>query len=1357
MRKHNPTYGFSKNSWMAVLTFLLLVIFSADALAQVSGYSFRKRFDVDNTQVSGTSNLADFPVLVDITDPDLRSLANGGEVNNLNGYDIVFTSSDGSTLLNHELESYNPTTGRLLAWVRFPVLQATSDTPFYIYFGNSSVSTDPSTPLTWNSGYQLVHHYESGLGDATSVGNNGTNNGTASTAGKIGNARQFDATDFITVADNASLDITGNLSLSMWINGSNIGTGPDLISKGSWNESYSALLRTNGKVRSTINGARPLDSNSSLTNGSWYHLVITKTAGQRVVYLNGTADASSTNSLNYTTNNNPLNISSTAFPFNGVIDEVRVSTAVPTAGWVATEYANQNNPSSFVAENSEPPVLANIESTALTYNAGSGPTTITSSVTVSDPFYTNLQGASVQITSNYLSSEDSLAFPNSANITSSFDSGTGTLTLTGSAPVSEYETALRNVTYENTNTSSPDTSLRTVSFSVDNGIYVSNTVSRDIDVTLPLGEFVAFRVEQAPSGNITSKTAGQNFDISISAVDGGDNVVTTFEGTAEVSSTGVLGTGMGTTAAFTNGVLSAHTVSITSAGTFTISATNSSGSESGTSNSFSVSPAAASGSTSLISASPTVIQNDGASTSTITVQLKDQFGNNLVTGGDNVVLSTDNGSLSAVTDNGDGTYTATLTSSTAQVTATISGTVNSNPISDTAQVAFTIFDAIWQSSTGNVTNASQWNRAQNWSGNFVPGPADIVLIPANPVGATIFPIVEISGQTVGEVSIESGADITVTGGVNFIIQGALTGAGEINGGSTDTLSVGGDLSLPTLAIGTVQLNGTSAQTITEPDTYTDLVIDNAGGVEFSGNLFVNGTLNLASGTAIIPSGANLLANTKTIGSGTLTFEREISGQKGWRAVSAPVATSYTDFLDGTITQGYAGAFYSTGSLPGDTLQPNVLYYEETVAGTDNQRWRAPVNAGDTILPGRGYFVYFFGDVASDPLYTEALPDTLNSTGQEHEGDGTEFNFNVTYTASADTGWNFVGNPFGATLDWDAAGWTKTNIDNTIYVWDPEANGGNGEYLTWNGTTGTLGDGLIAPYQGFWIKANGPSPVLTVAKSNKTTGGNFKRKQPAESASAIVEMTLSYGEMSARTNLMFDNMASTGKDSQDSYRLLPFTDTFVELYTTMSDGTQLVVNHLPEPIESRMLIPLHVGGFDEGQPVSGQATLSWTVFRNLPDNWVVSLVDRRTGEVTDMLSDYSYTFELVTANAKRYKTNGAGGEFKLKEQSLNEGRFTVRVSTQEIEDDIPSKIYLYQNYPNPFNPSTIIEFGLDKDVNVVLDVYDILGRKVRTLIDNRLGAGEYKITFDGAGLASGVYLYRLRTDNFTRVKKFTLIK
>jgi hypothetical protein len=88
---------------------------------------------------------------------------------------------------------------------------------------------------------------------------------------------------------------------------------------------------------------------------------------------------------------------------------------------------------------------------------------------------------------------------------------------------------------------------------------------------------------------------------------------------------------------------------------------------------------------------------------------------------------------------------------------------------------------------------------------------------------------------------------------------------------------------------------------------------------------------------------------------------------------------------------------------------------------------------------------------------------------------------------------------------------------------------------------------------------------------------------------------------------------------------------------------------------------------------------------------------------------------------------------------------------------PQAFALEQNFPNPFNPTTVINYSLATASNVRLKVFDILGREVATLVNERKPAGNYSVRFNGANLASGVYFYRLETENFTATKKMMLVK
>ena len=90
---------------------------------------------------------------------------------------------------------------------------------------------------------------------------------------------------------------------------------------------------------------------------------------------------------------------------------------------------------------------------------------------------------------------------------------------------------------------------------------------------------------------------------------------------------------------------------------------------------------------------------------------------------------------------------------------------------------------------------------------------------------------------------------------------------------------------------------------------------------------------------------------------------------------------------------------------------------------------------------------------------------------------------------------------------------------------------------------------------------------------------------------------------------------------------------------------------------------------------------------------------------------------------------------------------------------PGKFILRQNFPNPFNPNTVISWNLAKESSVQLKVYDVLGREIVTLINEKKTPGEYKINFnaDDYNLSSGIYLYKLVTNEFTDVKKMIFLR
>jgi len=113
-------------------------------------------------------------------------------------------------------------------------------------------------------------------------------------------------------------------------------------------------------------------------------------------------------------------------------------------------------------------------------------------------------------------------------------------------------------------------------------------------------------------------------------------------------------------------------------------------------------------------------------------------------------------------------------------------------------------------------------------------------------------------------------------------------------------------------------------------------------------------------------------------------------------------------------------------------------------------------------------------------------------------------------------------------------------------------------------------------------------------------------------------------------------------------------------------------------------------------------------------------------------------------------------YRLKQYD-NNGAFKVLNTIEVNYNNIPSAFGLSQNYPNPFNPSTRISFQVAEKSNVNISVYDLLGDKITTLVNETKQPGQYDVTFDASRLASGVYFYKMQTDNFVVTKKMTVVK
>ncbi|MDP7126243.1 MAG: lamin tail domain-containing protein, partial [Candidatus Marinimicrobia bacterium] len=196
------------------------------------------------------------------------------------------------------------------------------------------------------------------------------------------------------------------------------------------------------------------------------------------------------------------------------------------------------------------------------------------------------------------------------------------------------------------------------------------------------------------------------------------------------------------------------------------------------------------------------------------------------------------------------------------------------------------------------------------------------------------------------------------------------------------------------------------------------------------------------------------------------FNLTISGNAGFRMMSSPVAgTVYDDILGDLWIQGMTNGDLTTGTA-------NVWTF--AVSG---QSWSALSNLNTASqTAGEGYLVYVFADTDNDG--NDDLPVTLSVSGTENSASAT--------VGSITAGeWALVGNPYASTIGWDDV--TRTNVATSAYVWDDA----NSQYNAWNGSAGDLTNGLIAPYQGFWVQASGGTGSVTIETADKSSSaGTF---------------------------------------------------------------------------------------------------------------------------------------------------------------------------------------------------------------------------------------------------------------------------
>lgn len=369
--------GFMVNVRAHILLLFLLIIgmlptVCVSAQSWLPGYNYRKSISINKAQVSGAVALVDFPILISLTDPDLKYLVgqcNNNKLSNSAALDIAFaTSLAPLSPLKFQIDSYDPGTGTLNCWINIPVLNASGGTApgtvVYLYYGSNTLQ-DPLGPnalATWTSMYKLWHMNLDAVPAAsmnakfntTSEMARGTGlmNGSNFSSGKIGTALMLNGSN---ESMNASRDTSTIFTISAWIKMAHVNVEQVLISDDSTGVGgYIIKVNASGNLtldikRGTSSAVSTLGAGTALLADQWYHIAITRDGKTKSIYINGKIAVATTRtegvgaggriSIGRSKQNDRY--------FGGMIDELQMFDKVKNLDWLKTEYNNQNDPASF--------------------------------------------------------------------------------------------------------------------------------------------------------------------------------------------------------------------------------------------------------------------------------------------------------------------------------------------------------------------------------------------------------------------------------------------------------------------------------------------------------------------------------------------------------------------------------------------------------------------------------------------------------------------------------------------------------------------------------------------------------------------------------------------------------------------------------------------------------------------------------------------------------------------------------------------------------------------------------------------------------------------------------------------------
>ncbi len=400
----------------------------------------------------------------------------------------------------------------------------------------------------------------------------------------------------------------------------------------------------------------------------------------------------------------------------------------------------------------------------------------------------------------------------------------------------------------------------------------------------------------------------------------------------------------------------------------------------------------------------------------------------------------------------------------------------------------------------------------------------------------------------------------------------------------------------------------------------------------------------------------------------------------------------------------------------DLGKPNKMLWRMFGKYTSTKGYAEYPDDFKTIQRGEAYWL-----IAKNPVNMNMGTTTMQ---------GTEEDFAVTLHS----GYNMVGNPFPYSVSWKNSS-VPDSVERVLWSFE------NGNY---DSTTT-----VMKPFRGYWIKNRGKLPKIIRISSLQVTGtGNIPKQQndPIEMEPGEWKIQLAVRSASARDEQNFVgvmNGATDGLDDLDFSKPPVSPSGYVSLAMRNSEG-KLAADYRSHSSDGYVW-DLDMVSSQPNIPIS----IVFTKFGGIDRSFKIYLLDNKLERVYDMTGQSEYSFTLgKTENTRSFRLIVGGDDFA--ERHLNGVPL------------VPVEYSVSQNFPNPFNPSTTIQYSLSHSGAATVEIFNILGQKIRTLVNEFQSIGHYSVLWDGrdaaqTSVSSGVYYYRVHCNDFSSVKKMTLIK